>query len=176
MKRMITALTLGTALVAVAACSGGGGRDELTLVAYFSALEDIKPTVPERADPIAPPDIGGSDATLDERKSALVSSLEETRAVVHEFLAELEDMNPPDKAQELHGDSLAAGRDLVKAIDRIIADVANVADVGDFPPSDIFVFFAYPEFVSAGERLDAICANLQKLADDEAVDVDLGCE
>ena len=178
MKRMITALALGAAMLGIAACGGddnGGGdsgvREALTLVDYFSAYEDLSQTAERQFDSVAP-DIADSDPTLEESKPALVAFLEELRDITREFLAELEDIDPPDEVQALHEDSLAAGDDLVEAIDGIIAEVEDFDSL-----SDILGFgFDIPELNAAGERLDELCADLQKLADDEGIDVDLSCE
>jgi hypothetical protein len=174
---MIMALALGASMLGIAACggddNGGGGdsgvREELTLADYFSTYQAINKAAEEQFDSIAP-DIGGSDATLDERKLALVAFLEEIRDIAREFVAEFEDIDPPDEAQALHEDSLGAGNDLVEAIDGIIDDVEDFDSLSDILDFDV------PELDAASERLDAICADLQKLADDEEIDVGLGCE
>lgn len=173
---MIMALALGAAMLGIAACGGddnGGGdsgaRKQFTLVDYFSTYEDINKAAEEQFDSIAP-DIGGSDATLDERKSALVAFLEEIRDIAREIIAEFEDIDPPDEAQALHEDSIAAGNDLIEAIDGIITEVEDFDSLSDI------LDFNVPELDAANERLDAICADLQKLADDEEIDVNLGCD
>ena len=178
MKRMIMALALGVAMLVISGCSSdddGGdassGSEQLTLADYFSAYQDLSQSAEEQFDSIAP-DIGGSDATLDEQKSSLVAFLEDLRDVAREFLAELEDIDPPDKVKTLHDDSLAAGDDLVEGIDSVIAEVEDLGSLTDILDFD----FDIPEFTTAGERLDELCAELQKLADAEGIDVDLSCE
>jgi hypothetical protein len=174
---MIMALTLGAAMLGIAACGGddndrsgdSGAREELNLVDYFSAVADISKTTEEKFDTVAP-DFGGGDATLDERKSVLVAFLEEIRDIAREFVAEFEDIDPPEEAQTLHADSLEAGNELVKAIDGIITEIEGFDSL-----SDILGFDA-PDLGAASERLDAICADLQKLADGEEIDVDLSCD
>ena len=172
---MIMAMALGAALLAVGACGGddggadGGAPEEFTLVDYFSAYEDVSQSAEEQFDAIAP-DIGGSNATLDDSKSALVAFLEEVREIASEIVAEFEDIDPPDEAQALHEGALAAGNDLVEGIDAVIAEVEGFDSLSDILGFDV------PELDAANERLDEICVDLQKLADDEEIDVNLGCE
>lgn len=95
---------------------------------------------------------------------------EEIRDITREFVAGLEAIDPPDEAQALHDDSLEATRDLIEATNRLIADGEELESISDF--DDV----TFSEFFAAGARLDEICIDLQKLADDEAIDVDLGCD
>lgn len=176
MKRMIMALALGAAIFGIASCGGDDGNDssgsgQLTLAEYFAAYQDLTQGAEEQFDSIAP-DIDGAGASLDEQKSSLVTFLEDLRDIAHDLLAELDDLDPPDEVQTLHEDSLAAGDDLVEGIDSVIAEVEDFGSLTDILDFD----FNATAFTSAGERLDELCAELQKLADDEGIDVDLSCE
>lgn len=163
-------LALGTSMLAIAACGGddktGGG--ELTLVDYFSAYESISKATEAQIDSIAP-EIG-SDATVAEVKAALVATFEETRDIVGQMVAKLAEIAPPDGAQSLHDDTIEAAIGFVEAIDGILAEVEDLEDISDFNAFDT------AEFEAANERLAANCLDLQKLADDEEIDVDLNCE
>lgn len=175
---MILALALGAVILGITACGGddndkrggdSGVREEFTLVDYFSAYEDINKVAEEQFDTIAP-DIAGTDMTLDERKSALATFLEEIRDIARDLLREFEDIDPPEEARALHEDSLDAGNDLVDAIDGIINDVEDFDSLSDILDFDV------PELDTANARLDEICVDLQKLADDENIEVNLGCD
>ena len=175
MKRMIMAMALGTALLAAAACGDDGGGDsgapeEFTLADYFSAYDDIITAAGAQGDSIAFPDFDGSDATLDESKSALATFLEENRDLARKVIAEFEDIDPPDEARALHEDLLEVFDDYGVALDGYIADVEDLDSIPDV------VEFDLSDLDALGGRRAAICTDLQRLADDEAIDVELSCE
>ena len=88
MKRMITALALGAAVLGLATCGGDDNGKELTLNDYFSTIQEIEKEADERAKSIAS-DSGGTSEndTADGESMSGGSFWEAYRDIVRETVA-----------------------------------------------------------------------------------------
>jgi len=166
------AACVGLALIvllagAVACTDGGGGvrSGPLTLAEYFDELE-------------------GSSTDLDERAASLVETLEASDDVeelkeaagqypdvLGDFLEDLEALEPPGEAAAAHEDALDAGREFLDLLAGAVDD-AEQAET----EAELLEVFGNDELVSATTAFSETCVALQTIADDNGIDVDLGCE
>ncbi|MFQ5554212.1 MAG: hypothetical protein ACE5GC_02430 [Acidimicrobiia bacterium] len=86
------------------------------------------------------------------------------------FIDELESLSPPSEAAATHEASLAALRDAVESLPATIDAVRGLKDIGELASA-----VAVSPFGVARERLGAACRDLESIAADEAIDVDLRC-
>jgi len=162
-----------TAVVAAVACKGGGA---LSLEEYFKRLEEIDDRSTERSDALQEELNLISDATAQDqdRIDAAQSAFPEFVAVLDEFLASLDKLEPPKEVQADHEEALDAGREASTFFDDAAADVAAAESLSEVDLA--LSVLNSPEFTAADQRFTDACVSLQKKADDNNIDVNLGCE
>ena len=160
-------LLLGAGLFALS-CGGGGGGDPLTLEEYFQELD-----VAENDFRAAQDESGAAFAALDDTTPVedVVDLLAELRDVVDEFVANLDDIDPPPEAEAAHNETMGG----FQVVSESIGDAVDSID-SDTTADEIFAIFQEPEVVEAETALDASCNALQTLADDNNIEVDLSCQ
>jgi hypothetical protein len=151
------------------ACTGDGGA--MSLDEYLTELDNIGADAEQRTNSIEDPDIG-EDASLDEQKDALTDYFGAFRDITADVSDDLDALDPPDEAADEHDRFVASYEDLLDAIDEYeqsledaesledLSAAANATGVGDEASAD----------------LDDACNDLQQLADDNSIDVDLECD
>lgn len=149
------------------ACGGDGGGDALTLEEYFERVDELENK--QLADSQAIDDeldLLDEDLTVDE----VADSFQEQIDVLRELRDGLDDLNPPDEAQDAHDevvDSLEASADEFEDLLDEFRDEDSVEDAfaavgeADTPESD---------------RATEACIDLQQVAADNGIDVELDCE
>lgn len=162
------------ALVALVACGSGevGGGEALTADAYFAQVDAIG----ERTDEAFADwehRFGQALAEADSPADAAAAAeplLEEATALVRDMVGDLDALMPPEELQEAHAaflranrDALAAFQDLVDHYDELGFDRA-MQDLED------------DAFQELDDRMDATCSDLQQLANERSIEVDLACD
>jgi len=160
---VVAALMAGALLLA--AC---GGEENLDLDQYFRRLDDIVDTADSGID------------TLIEESQGVGEDTEATRvyfegfeAVFEQTLNDLNDLHPPAEVRDAHDEFVAA---LVTGLAVWEDFSAQLADVES--PSGLETLLAGfgPAFDAAAERLDNACLQLQGIADENDIGIDLECE
>ena len=161
---VVAALIVGSVLLA--GC--GGGEEELDLDQYFRRLEGIGDDAQTRM------------GMLQEEYQEVGEDIEATRdyvdaieGITKQALNDLKDLHPPAEARDAH-DEFVGGASEMLAVwedrsDRL-AGVESLSElqavlVEDRPTSDV-----------VAERVDNACRQLQGIADENGIEVDVGCE
>lgn len=165
------------ALLAVAGCGdddgGGTDGDRTALTTYFDGVEEIFGDALEATSEAEDRLNDAADAPLNERLAALDTYLEEIDVVFGEAVRRLHDMNAPSLASEGHErfidgveDSMAAGDELRDDIPDISTEEQLEERLSEFDG----------EVEDAVEASEEACLELQMIADEQGIDVDLDCE
>ncbi len=178
-KALVLALAAaGVAALAVAAflvLGGGSGGEELTMDEYFSRVD----TVFEAADKDTTglEDAFDADvaeaASFDEEIDLLLEFLTGTIGVFEAALADMEAISPPGEANDAHDEFVAAASDAMASTEQLVDKLEKAESQAD--ADDILTEFER-DAESTLSRADEACFDLQALADENAVDVDLDCE
>jgi hypothetical protein len=174
MKAPLFLLTGMIALVVVAtAASGcGGGDGGATPDEYFRQVEALANGIGQQSEAL------GSKW---EEDLAAVSSdqdrLELTRGFYHDlfsligdFRDGLADIEPPKEVEEAHHDLVGIADEFSSAWSEISAEVESAAS-----EAELEELLSNDEFAAAGQRFEEACVELQRIADDSGIDVDLDC-
>jgi hypothetical protein len=158
------------------------------------------PTQEEEGEEVTPPDLeealeeyleriedvlDGHDEELDEAKDVCEEAWEEEELadaieaalgckaelvpILEQVLAEVGNIEPPVEVQSAHRALVAAGADVVVAVQGLVERLQDVETASDFATlvgEVVPTFFAF----------DGACLELQELADEVGIDIDLGCE
>jgi ABC-type transporter Mla subunit MlaD len=164
MKLSASMLVLFMSLLIVA-CGGG---DSMSLEEYLTEFARIGEETEDAVDAVATPDVG-SNPSVEEGKDALATYFEEIREVTEDARAEVEDLDPPGEAQDEHENFLDEIDELLDALDTYADRIADADTAEEFQAA-----------TSDTSDLDATnfssCDDLQQLADDNRIDVDLRCD
>jgi len=160
---LLAALMAGALLLA--AC---GGEEKLDLDQYFRGLDDIVDTADTRVDTLMDEAQGVGEET-----EATRVYFEGFEAIFEQTLNDLNDLHPPAEVRDAHDEfvaALAAGLAVWEDFSTQLADVES--------PSGLKTLLAEFElaFDAAAERLDNACLQLQGIADQNAIEIDLECE
>lgn len=101
----------------------------------------------------------------------VVELLTELRDVIDEFVANLEDIDPPAEAEAAHEETIAG----FQVASDAIGEALDAADSGS-TANEVLAVFQAAEVVEAETALDATCNALQQIATDNGIDVDLSCQ
>jgi hypothetical protein len=166
MKALAIAGLLLAGAAGVSACSDDdGGGNELTLEEYFEKLEAASDTFTEETDAIA------EDLSDTEDLDEIRDGFGKLPALVDDFVGEMEDLNPPEEAQDAHDAAVEAGGEFRDAVDGVLEELEDVDAV-----EELSEVLDGDEVTSADEAFSAACRDLQDLADDNDIDVNLDCE
>ena len=169
---------LGALVLAIAfagACGGGnGGGDELSLEDYFAQLKTMSNELEQRGNDVESRFNADLEniTSVDAAVAVLGPALVEFEQVAQDFVDSLNGLNPPAEAEELHNqltdvyqEGANALVDLGGRLDSIESE-QELATLG----TDVET-----QFNDLGTRSDDLCFQLQNLADDQSIDVDLSC-
>ncbi len=148
----------------VVACSDDDG-ERMTIAEYVAALDAIDDENSERTDALFASITDEND--VDQARNAFSKLPGELRRAV----SQAEDLNPPEEAQAKHDA-------LVEALDEFADAMQDAANAGADATS-VEKFFAAVEsdgFAAAGEGFAKACLDMQNLAKDKGITVDLGCD
>jgi hypothetical protein len=160
----LAVLALAFAAMGGWACTDDEGN-ELTLEEYFAALEELDATANEQTDAL----FAGIDNSSDvEDFRGALSGIPE---IVAEFNSGLEDLDPPDEAQEAHDAAVAAAEAFAEAQETALAEAEDAETVEELDET-----FNDHAFAQADEAFQDACTDLVQIAIDNNIDVDLGCE
>jgi hypothetical protein len=167
---MIGICVAAVAVIGVAAAPGCNGNGEaLTIEEYFEQLEDLESEADERSNEIED-DFNSAfeDAEdLDDVRDDFQDFIDQQEEVFQDFFDGVQDLNPPEEVEEAHDE-------IVEAFEGLLDEIDGLRDAID--DADSFEDLDTPDFDQADERLTEACTELQELAADNDIDVDLNCE
>lgn len=160
-------------LVAGGACGGGGS--ELSLEDYFQQMGAIAQELDKNTSDLAQKYDEDVNAAADEEEALRLTAqffedgAKETRAA----LDKVKKLNPPSQARDEHKEFVAAGEALVALFPDVIQRARDAKSAEDIQA--LADDLNGPPFSDASNRSDEACFALQKIADDNNIDVDLTC-
>jgi hypothetical protein len=176
MKAPLFLLTGMIALIAVATaatgCGGGDGDTGLTSEEYFRQVEGLVGDLDQQSEALAikwEEDL--ASAGSDEERLGLARDFYGALfSLIGPLRDDLRDIEPPKEAKEAHDALVDLADEFSSVWSDISGDVKNAAseaELGELLTSD--------EFTAVGQRFEQACFELQRIADDSGIDVDLKC-
>jgi len=159
---LLTGLLLALGVAAGACKDGGGGA--LTLEEYFRKLDELDSEFSTGSDAVDAQIEGSQD--LDEIRGLM----DEQVTVFDDFIGGLEDLEPPDEVQEPHDNAIEGLSDFRDELSAAV-DEAGDAETVD----EAFAAFDSLDFTGI-EQAQAACRELEQIAADNNITVDLDCE
>ncbi|MEE8346479.1 MAG: hypothetical protein V3S20_03925, partial [Dehalococcoidia bacterium] len=171
--RLFVSLFVGALLFALStvagACGGGDGGGELTLEQYFQRLEAVASDYEQRGDALFE-NFGEEFDSEEEQVQATQEFWKEFLVLLQEFVGDLDDVNPPSEAEAAHEESVDAGGEMLEAFQELVDQVTQAESITELAEG-----FDDIELDAAGDRFEQACVELQGIADDNGIDVDLNC-
>lgn len=169
--RWIALPTLMFALAIGAAGCGDDGGGELALDDYFERLEEIDREFTERSDEAASELDAETDGeeNLDDVRDEYRDAFDEFREIGEGFVDEVRDLDPPETAQAAHDAAVSAYETLLAELRVVIDEFENAATFDDLRGR-------LSGYEAAAGRVRETCAELEQLAVDEGIEIDLQCE
>ena len=164
-------------VLAFAACGGGDDGDALSVEAYLVEMERLDAEAEAQQAALrqqfeaATVGDGGSGALTAGYVGALEAYYVGLVEAGKDFVNAVEDLQPPDDAQDLHDEYIAAYDELLTQLNAVIDQIPSLVTSGERD-----ALLANPDLEAAFARGNAACADLQQLATDNNVDVDFGCQ
>lgn len=172
MRTSIIAAMTTLAVIAALACndSNGGSGGALTLDEYFAELERIGDDADTASDEIELPGLD-ADASFDESRAAFVDYFEQATDIVEDGVQDIRALDPPDEASDAH-DRYVEGLAKIMDASNDLLDEIEDADEEEFDE----ILGGEDPFEAIDDEVTEACADLQAIADDNGVDVDLDCD
>jgi hypothetical protein len=173
----LAAVFVLTGSLGFAACGGdddddGGSEDQATeLEEYFVSVEQIKAAYDT--------DVRALDQDLEaiealpaeEQLDALRGYYRDSETRFGTAIEELDALDPPSEAEEPHDAFVGAGDEVLELSASLYAELEEVETV----EAANELFESTPEIDEASANFENACRDLQSLADENAVDANLGC-
>lgn len=173
LRLSILSLILLPALAGVALACNGEAR--LSLEDYLQRLETIRDDATTQSDKLSQ-EFGekiDQASTDDEELSALRDYFAGSATLFSDRIDEIKGLNPPKDAEDPHNELLDAQSD---GLELLRAYVSRLDDVESRAAAEkVFEDEFQDDLDKTSQRADDACRALQKLADDNGIDVDLGC-
>ena len=175
MKLRISLLVGATLLVLGIIAAACDGDDELTLEEFFQQGQAIDDDFEERFERVLDdfPDERDDEFFSNEENFPLYkAALAEFPVLFAEFYDELETLNPPSEAENAFDELLTSGRELVELQEELGDRVEGAESLAEL---DRITVEAEAESQSVGERYQAACQSLQKIADANGIVGNIAC-
>lgn len=154
---------------------GNGGEASADLEEYFADIEVLFEEADADTDELSTLfDAALAEAaTLEEEKEALMAFIFDNVSVLNNALDDMEDIDAPSETEDEHDAFIEAGRDLIA----LSSDFADQLDQAETEEEIDAVNLQFDEEGTAlAAAADEACADLQTIADDFNILVDLNCE
>jgi len=162
---LVTAFVLAICLAAVSAC--GGGEEELKLDEYLPRFDRIGDDAQTRAERLWSEGVGQDIEASRDYFDGLVDIFEQT-------LNDLKNLQPPAEARDAHDEFVVGLAEALALWDNFSDQLGDVES-----PSEMEALFAElrddPALGAVTWRMYDACLELQAIADENGIDVDLGC-
>ena len=172
MRLLFAAVAMGLLLAfgaVTGACkNGGGGGGALTLEEFFQRVDELDNDFEARnAEIEAEFEELSEEEALDQGPDLLGRQAE----LVRDFVDGLSELDPPEEASDLLEEAVSAGRDVADTFDGLVAELEGAQSL-----DDLFSFFEDPDFTAGRARFSQVCFDLEQLAADNDITIDLYCE
>jgi hypothetical protein len=168
---LMVALAIVAGSLLLTACGGGGDGEELSLDEYFRQLDSIEEGIKAG--------IGG----LEEESAGVIGEdVEATRVyvdgyqdIVEQAVNDMKDLDPPSEAGDAQ-DEFVAGLSGMVSVWGDLSD--RLGDVETTSEMQTLLTEAVNEapWLEASEQFADACSELQGIADEKGIDVELDCE
>jgi hypothetical protein len=162
-------IAMAVAAIAATGCGGDGG---VTTEEYFRQVESLIGDVEQQTQVLADEwEQERATATSDEEQLGLARDFYDSLfSLIGPLRDELRDIEPPEEAEEAHDALVGVAEEFSSVWSDISGEVgaaASEAELGEILTDE--------EFASVGQRFEQACFDLQRIADDNQIDVDLKC-
>jgi hypothetical protein len=166
---VVLAVVAGSLLLT--GCGGGRDGEELRLDEYFRQVDDIEEGIKTGI------------VALDEAAAGVIGEeVEATRAyfdgyqdIVGQAVNDMKDLDPPSEAGDAHDEFVAALSGMLPVWEDLserLADLESPSGVQEL----LVEAGAEPAWQEAAQRFADACLDLQGIADEKGIDVELDCE
>ena len=149
--------------VAAGACTSEDGS-ALTLEEYFQQLDELDNRSNDQFSELDSQ--LGAEPDIDAFKEIFPQYVD----VFDDFLADLDDIEPPDEAKDAHDEAIEAGQAFREELAGLVEDAGDAATV-----DEVFAGFESEAFGAADQRFTDACFALQGIAAENSITVDLDC-
>jgi hypothetical protein len=164
-RLVLAAIALAGGAALASACRGDG--EALSLEEYLQKVEELSQAEDNRSGEIEEElDALGQDATPGD----IANSFEQQLENFSDFVDGMSDVEPPSEVEDTHEEAVEALQAAVDDFDGLVDDLAGAESIEDV--SSIFEGIDESNF----ERATQACHDLQGVADDNDISVDLRCE
>jgi hypothetical protein len=179
----LTAVLLLSLGAVVAACGGsdedgnggnGGNGGTLTLEEYFNKVADLQADNDKKSDEVQAKLQEDLDAAESPQEAIDVfgNLIDELATVVRESHDALDELQAPSEVQDLHKQLVAVFSVAAGSLDDFAAEFDEGIELTDL---EDFGNRVETEFSSLGNQVEVVCVQLQDVADENNIDVDLAC-
>lgn len=171
---------------AIAAACGGGDGSELTLEEYFAQAQAIYDNIVSRGEALretydaTPTSTEG--ASDEERVRIWREQLEGIRSLQEDFFESLRELNPPDDVSQAHDAYVDTGSDVAERIAEFTSSEAFEEYIIGLEAAEsldeikqLQDDFLDPDVSVANERHEEACTELETIATENGMSLDLGC-
>jgi hypothetical protein len=171
MRTLIVAGIAALAIVGVA-CNedGGSSSGSLSLEEYFSELDRIGDDADAASDAIELPNLD-PDASFEESSAAFLDYFEQVANIVEDGVSDISALEPPDAVSEEH-DRYVDGLNEIRDASNNYLDRLGDADEDEFDE----ILSGDDPFEAIDERITEACSDLQAIADENNIEIDLECD
>ena len=154
---------------------GNGDGDELSLEEYFQRIDAIFERSDEEIDALNTEltEATGPGVGLEDGITAIDDFLSESVTVLTDAVNEMEALNEPSEVSDAQADFTAAIRDATDQAETFQEDLQGVTTEEEL---EELVSQFDQETTQTTQEADAACLELQGIADDNSIIVDLNCE
>jgi hypothetical protein len=167
---LLVAAGLLLALGAVAgACGGDGGG--LSLEEYFAKLDAAQNEVDRKFEEAFQQEEPGLDTSEEDVAAFAREIVQDFSTILADAEGTIGDLEPPAEAEDAHDALVQAIGGARTAIESAVDDIPGALSL-----EELETFFGSSELETATGAIDEACKELQLIADDNQIDVDLECE
>jgi hypothetical protein len=171
MRILIVAGIAALAIVGVA-CNEDGGRSSgsLSLQEYFSELDRIGDDADAASDAIELPNLD-PDASFEESSAAFLDYFEQVTNIIEDGVQDISALDAPDEVSDEH-DRYVDGLNEIMDASNDYLDRRGDADEDEFDE----ILSGDDPFEAIDAEITDACADLQAIADDNGIEIDLECD
>lgn len=174
MKALMFLLTGVIALLAlaIAATGCGGGEGGATTEEYFRQVEALVDDLGQQSEALGSKweEDSASVSSDQERLELTAAFYYDLFSLIGGFRDGLADIEPSEEVEKAHQELVGIADEFSKLWSEMAAEVRSAAS-----EADLEELLTDDRFEAVGQRFEEACFELQRIADDSGIDVDLQC-